>query len=144
MRPQLTDVWKNSALVNPAAPSVPAGQSIALTSAAELPSDWPSGFVSYTQPRYAGLTSAVDIARRQKAADEARAVRAKRSSLQGLTLRTALEDIREVLVGLPRDLYASAGGPESLTLVDLLAKNDRLRGLGLLAAVLASIALVSF
>lgn len=141
MRPQLTDVWKNSALVNPAAPAVPAGQSIAHTSATELPSDWPSGFVSYAQPRYAGLTSAVDIARRQKAADEARAVRAKRSSLQGLTLRTALEDIREVLVGLPRDLYAA---PEGRTLADLLSKNDRLRGLGLLAAVLASIALVSF
>lgn len=135
----MTGVWQNSALTNPAAPGIPPGNSIATTSATDFPSDWPTGFVSYTQPQYAGLTSAVSIATRQKAADEVRAVRSKRSSLQGLTLRTAFEDIREVLVGLPRDVYGS-----NEPLVTLVRKNDRLRGLGLLSTALALFVLVSF
>lgn len=72
----------------------------------------------------------MDVATRQRRANAHAAQRQQRSSMRGLTLRTALEDIREVLVDLPRDYFA--GG----SLVDLLVKNDRLRGLGLLALAL--------
>ncbi len=83
-------------------------------------------------PTVAGLTSAEDIAARQARADRAYAAKAQRSSLAGLTLRTAMQDIREVLLGIPKDVY-SAGGRRELSLWDLVTRNDRLRGLGLLA-----------
>lgn len=81
-------------------------------------------------PLFAGLTSAEDIAARQVRADREYTDRAHRSSLAGLTLRTALEDLREVVVGIPSDLYGASG---DLALWDVLTRNDRLRGLGLLA-----------
>lgn len=98
-------------------------------------------------PKYAGLTSAQELARRQAAADREFADRARRSSLAGLTIRTALEDVREVLVGVPADLFgasSSEGDGGALPLAHLLAKNDRLRGLGLLclAASLLAVALL--
>ena len=63
--------------------------------------------------------------------------RAKRSSLAGITLRTAWEDLADVVVGIPSDLFGASG---ALPLADLLTKNDRLRGLGLLMLVLAFLA----
>lgn len=80
-------------------------------------------------PKLAGLTSAEDMAARQARADRDFAAKAHRSSLAGLTLRTALQDMREVLVGIPHDVYSSPG---SVSLWDLVTRNDRLRGLGLL------------
>ena len=86
--------------------------------------------------RIAGLTTAVDIADR-RARHEALVDRtAHRSSLAGMTLRTVLEDLGEVIDGLPRDF--SAEGPR-VSFYQLLARNDRLRGLGLALLVVAFI-----
>ena len=94
---------------------------------------------STATPRYAGLTSAQELVARQRAADGLYDQRARRASLSGLTLRTALEDVREVLVELPIEAYSSGG-----SLAGLLTKNDRLRGLGLalLAGTLLALALL--
>jgi hypothetical protein len=82
------------------------------------------------------LTSAEDLAARQRAADAAAADAARRSGLAGLTLRTAWEDLREFLVGVPADLTAATG--RRVPLGELLCRNDRLRGLGV-ALVLAAL-----
>jgi len=87
-------------------------------------------------PQYAGLTSAQELAARQRQADADAEESSRRSGLGGLTIRTALQDLREVVVGVPADLLEDREVP----LADLLARNDRLRGLGLLlllAAVLS-------
>lgn len=84
-------------------------------------------------PQFAGLTSARDIARRQETANRAFDAAARRSSLRGLTLRTALEDMREVIVSVPAELRGD--GPISLSTA--LLRSDRLRGLGLWLIVFA-------
>lgn len=67
-----------------------------------------------TRPQFAGLTTPSDIAAREEAhnrrADEA----VRRSSVRALTLRMAMGDVRDALMGW-----------------DLLER-DRLRGIGLL------------
>lgn len=88
-------------------------------------------------PQYAGLTSAQELAGRQAEADAQARARAARSSMSGLTIRTALEDLREVVVGIPADLFGQSG---DLALRDLLARNDRLRGLGVLLVSLSILA----
>lgn len=93
---------------------------------------------STKRPRYAGLTTAVDIATRQRLANAIHERKMNRSSMRGLTLRTAFQDIREVLVGIPHDYH----GRKSMALSTLLFKNDRLRGIGLLAIIIGILALV--
>ena len=83
---------------------------------------------------YAGLTTAKQVAARQALQNRRIDARRTRSSLAGLTLRTAWEDIREVAVGIPADLYGASG---PLSLWDLAVKRDRLRGLGLLLIAVA-------
>ena len=92
------------------------------------------GVTSTAAPQYAGLTSAVEVASRAAAADAADAADAARSSMRGLTLRVALQDAREALLGIPADLYAGDGD-----LAAVLTRNDRLRGLGVLALALGAL-----
>lgn len=99
--------------------------------------EWPSALISYTQPRYSGLTSAADVASRQDLANRQADAALRRSSMEGLTLRTALQDAREALVGVPADVYAGA------SLADALLKNDRLRGLGVLAVAVGLLTLAA-
>lgn len=91
---------------------------------------------------YAGLTTPQEVASRQEQMNAEEDRRVARSSLEGLTLRTALEDVREVITGIPADLFGNSAEP--LPLRDVLTKNDRLRGLGLLllAVALLAVALV--
>lgn len=95
--------------------------------------------VSLDRPRYAGLTNAVDIATRQQLANAREDAALSRSSMRGLTIRTALEDIREVLVGIPEDLHTH----HAIGLSGLVLKNDRLRGIGLLVLLVGLLALLS-
>ncbi len=95
--------------------------------------------VSLDRPRYAGLTDAVDIATRQRLVNAREDARMSRSSMRGMTLRTVVEDIREVLVGIPEDLLAHS----HIGLSDLLLKNDRLRGIGILAVLLGLLVLIA-
>jgi hypothetical protein len=101
--------------------------------------DWPSTLVPHSLRRYSGMTAATDVAALQAGHDRKADARAARSSLAGMTLRTAWEDMHEALVGIPADLY---GSPGPVSLRDLFLKGDRVRGLGLWMAVLASLALL--
>ena len=89
------------------------------------------------QPEYAGLTSAEQIASRQEQAEAVFEARTARSSLGGLTLRVALQDMREALVGVPADLFSSHG---PLNAWDIFTRRDRLRGLGLWILILVVLA----
>ena len=93
--------------------------------------------ISYTQPRYSGLTSSADIALRQAEANRVADEALRRSGMEGLTLRTALADAREVLAGIPADIAAGRA-----SLGALLSKNDRLRGLGVVSILLGLLVLV--
>jgi hypothetical protein len=100
--------------------------------------EWPSALVPHGLSRYSGLTAATDVAEKQAAANRKADARAQRSSMAGLTLRVALEDMRAALVGIPADLYERRG---RLSLRKLL-RGDRLRGAGLLLVVVALLALL--
>lgn len=110
MRPDTSTLWRNSSLL-PLPGSSPIAADPAPTSAA---------------PQYAGLTSAVDIAARQRAANLASEEAARRSGLEGLTPRVAMQDVHEALVGLVGDVL-----DRRVPLAEACTKNDRLRGLGL-------------
>ena len=84
-------------------------------------------------PQYAGLTSAQELTERQRLVDADIDAAARRSSLAGLTLRTALRDVSDVVVGLPADLLS--GGTE--VPLSVVTRGDRLRGLGLLLVAMA-------
>lgn len=114
MRPDPSTLWRNSASA-PAPGSEP------------VPVDDAAAPASTAAPRYAGLTSAADIAARQRAADREREEAAERASLESLTPRVALHDVHDVLVGLVGDVL-----DRRVPLGRALAKNNRLRGLGIL------------
>lgn len=84
-----------------------------------------------TPPRLPALLTPQQLAARSELLQRDYEARAERSSLRGITLRTAAQDMREVLVGLPAD--AAAAG--TVDLPALLGVNDRLRGLGMLMMV---------
>lgn len=52
--------------------------------------------------------------------------------VRSLSLRVALEDAGEALVGIPRDLFG--GGRRAVPLWDLATRGNRLRGVGVLCA----------
>lgn len=90
-------------------------------------------------PLYAGLTSARQMAERQESANRKESAIAARASMEGLTLRTGLQDIREVILGIPHDLM-NATRPQALWTT--CSKNNRLRGMGLLLLIAALASLV--
>lgn len=90
-------------------------------------------------PRYAGLTSARQMAERQESANRRAEAIAAKASMEGLTLRTGIQDIRDVVLGIPHDLM-NATCPQPLWTT--CSKNNRLRGFGLLLLIAATTAVV--
>lgn len=129
---EVPELWPRPPIVDDPPTTTPAP--VAIQDTIEFPP-----LISYTQPRYSGLTSSVDIAARQAEANRVADAALRRSGMEGLTLRTAIQDAREALVGIPADL--AAGRPASLG--DLLLKNDRLRGLGVVAIVVGLVVLAA-
>ncbi len=98
-----------------------------------------SPFDRQAPARFAGLTSAVDIADRQARTEALEDAIAHGSSLAGMTLRSVLMDIGEAMDGVPRDFVAR--GPRA-PLRDVVLRKDRLRGIGLVL-VLAAFVIVA-
>lgn len=95
-------------------------------------------------PTFAGLTTSAELTRRQLAVNRAKAAAAHRSSLEGLTLRVAMQDIRDAVLGIPKDIARAAGGAnEVVSLSDVFMKRDRLRGVGLVLVVCSVLFLVA-
>ena len=65
----------------------------------------------------------------------------KESTWKGLTLRLAVRDAYEALTGIPEDIYQNSG---KVSLKELLMKNNRLRGLGLLLVVISLVSILLF
>lgn len=89
------------------------------------------------EPTYAGLTTSKEVMRHRDSVNHAATARMLRSATEGLTLRVAMEDMRDVLVGVPRDVHSGKA-----SLAELFGTGDRLRGLGLwlLTAAVCTIA----
>jgi hypothetical protein len=86
------------------------------------------------------LVTSKDLVDMQKRATELAAKRKYESSWQGLTIRRAVADAREAMLGIPADLF---GNSEPLPLGTLLTKGDRLRGVGILLAVAAALLMLA-
>ena len=56
-----------------------------------------------------------------------------------MTIRNAVKDAYEALVGIPEDIYQNSG---RISLKKLLVKNNRLRGLGVLLVVLSVVTML--
>ena len=83
------------------------------------------------------LATSQDLMDMQKRANELAVKRKYDSSWQGLTIRRAIADAREAMFGIPADLFGNSGNP--LPLGELLTKNDRMRGVGIILAVVAAL-----
>lgn len=59
--------------------------------------------------------------------------------LRNMTVKQALRDVYEATFGVVRDVYQNAG---HVPLVQLFTKNNRLRGMGFLLAMLALLAMI--
>lgn len=80
------------------------------------------------------LATSEDIAKLQDDANKYVDKRYKESTWRGLTLRLAVKDVYEALTGIPEDIYQNSG---KVSLKELVAKNNRLRGLGILFVLFA-------
>ena len=86
------------------------------------------------------LATSKDLVDMQKRATELAAKRKYESSWQGLTIRRAVEDAKEALLGIPADLF---GNSKPLPLGEVLTKGDRLRGVGIILAVAAALLMLA-
>lgn len=84
-------------------------------------------------PTFAGLSTPQLVARHQEEANVAHDRALASASVRALTLRTALREMRDVMVTLPRQLLTPAPRPAAM---GALLTHNRLRGLGLLCIVL--------
>lgn len=86
------------------------------------------------------LATSKDLMDMQKRATELAVKRKYESSWQGLTIRRAVEDAREAMLGIPADLF---GNSKPLPLSEVLTKGNRLRGLGIILAVTAALLMLA-
>ena len=81
------------------------------------------------------LVRADEMMALQKMADRYREADARRSSLAGLTVGTAVADARDALLGIPEDLL---GNTPRKSLWDSFTHGDRLRGVGVLMVAISA------
>lgn len=86
------------------------------------------------------LATSKDLVDMQKRATELAAKRKYESSWQGLTIRRAVEDAKEALFGIPADLF---GNSKPLPLGEVLTKRNRMRGVGIILAVVATLLMLA-
>jgi hypothetical protein len=80
------------------------------------------------------LATAKDIATLQKKVNDNARKMYEQATVRGLTLRNGVQDMYEALIGIPSDLYKN---DMNVSIKTLFAKNNRLRGLGLLCILIA-------
>ncbi|AGE54823.1 hypothetical protein PBCVMA1D_188L [Paramecium bursaria Chlorella virus MA1D] len=98
----------------------------------------PKGFDNVGSLQLNNLATSEDVAKLQDQLNKLAEEKHKRSTWKGLTLRIAVEDMWEALSGIPTDIYDNSG---RVTLKELLTKNDRLRGIGLLFFMIAVVSI---
>jgi hypothetical protein len=81
------------------------------------------------------LVRADEMLALQKMADKYREAGARRSSLAGLSVSTAVADARDALLGIPEDLL---GNTPRKSLWDSFTYGDRLRGVGVLMVAISA------
>lgn len=81
------------------------------------------------------LVRADEMLALQKTANRYREADARRSSLAGLSVATAVSDARDALLGIPEDLL---GNTPRKSLWDSFTHGDRLRGVGVLMVAISA------
>lgn len=87
----------------------------------------------------AGGYTADQLMQKQHQTNQAQAHAAEAAKLRYITVRTAVQDVRDALQGTLSDLW---GNTEPLPLSQLCTQGNRLRGLGLLLVMLAAAGLL--
>lgn len=85
------------------------------------------------------LVRADEMIALQKMANRYRESNARRSSLAGLTVGTAVADARDALLGIPEDLL---GNTPRKSLWESFTHGDRLRGVGVLMVAISASGLI--
>lgn len=104
----------------------------------ELPA--PRGFDRVANVDLNFLATSKDLVNLQKRANELADRERYESSWEGLTIRRAVRDAMEALLGIPADLF---GNTKPVPLAELLTKNNRLRGVGILLAVASALMILA-
>ncbi|AGE52472.1 hypothetical protein PBCVCvsA1_241L [Paramecium bursaria Chlorella virus CvsA1] len=98
----------------------------------------PKGFDNVGSLELNNLSTAEDVATLQNQLNKLAEEKHKRSTWKGLTFRIAVQDMWEALTGIPTDIYQNSG---RVSLKELLTRDDRLRGLGLIFFLVAVVSI---
>jgi len=98
----------------------------------------PKGFDNVGSLELNNFATSENVAKLQDQLNKLAEEKHKRSTWKGLTFRIAVQDMWEALTGIPTDIYQNSG---RVSLKDLLTKNDRLRGLGLIVFLIGVVSL---
>ena len=98
----------------------------------------PKGFDNFGSLELNNLATSEDVAKLQDQLNKLAEEKYKRSTWKGLTFRIAVQDMFEALTGIPADIYQNSG---RVSLKELLTRDDRLRGLGLIFFLVAVVSI---
>jgi len=98
----------------------------------------PKGFDNVGSLELNNLATSEDVAKLQDQMNKLAEEDYKKSTVKGLTLRIAVQDMFEALTGIPSDIYSNSG---QISLKELLVKNNRLRGIGLIIFLIAVVSM---
>lgn len=99
----------------------------------------PKGFDNVGSLELNNLATSEDVAKLQDQLNKLAEEKHKRSTWKGLTLRIAVQDMWEALTGIPADIYQNSG---RVSLKELITRDDRLRGLGLIFFLIAVVSII--
>lgn len=97
------------------------------------------GFNNVANLELNNLATPGDIDKLQNQANDIAKNRYTESTWQGLTLRNAVSDVAEAMTGIISDVYKNNG---NVSIVEILTKNNRIRGMGLIFIMIAIASLV--
>jgi hypothetical protein len=100
----------------------------------------PRAFTNVGSIQLNNLATAKDVTTLQNKVNRDAQKMYQQATVEGLTLRNGVQDMREAIVGIWADLYQNN---MNVSVKDLFTKNNRLRGLGILF-VLISLSVILF
>ena len=99
----------------------------------------PKGFANIGSLELNNLATPINVKKLQDQVNELAEKRYKESTWRGLTLRLAVSDMAEAITGIPADIYKNNG---KVGVKELLTKNNRMRGLGLLFVLISIVSIL--
>jgi hypothetical protein len=122
------------------APNVPPGTPAGNDPFLDMPyMPVPKGFTNVGSLELNNLATPENVKKLQDQVNALAEKRYKDSTWKGLTLRLAVSDMSEALTGIPADIYKNNG---KVGVKELLTKNNRMRGLGLLFVLISVVSIL--